>query len=210
MELIEKWFRRGFGFLLCGIVVFGGLGIIHEGHAGATESLFLHRYVGVQSCEVCHSSRLLGGQYQVWKSSPHSRAYADLSSSEAIDIGKRLGIPDPKNSQRCLSCHVTAPNATLPEVVSTFRMKDGVQCESCHGAGEDYTHYSVMIDHNKAKEAGLVSHPDKTTCISCHNPSSPTYRGFDEKSAMAQIAHPLSPGIREKFRKNHPEEGLHD
>lgn len=210
MELNEKWFRLGFSFLIFGIVFFGGLGIIHEGHAGATESMFLHRYVGVQSCEACHSSRLLGGQYQAWKSSPHSRAYTDLSSREALDIGKRLGISDPKTSQRCLSCHVTAPNASLPEVVSTFRMKDGVQCESCHGAGEDYTHYSVMIDPKKAKEAGLVIHPDKQTCVTCHNTASPTYKGFDEKTAMQQIAHPFPQGVREKFRKNHHEEGLHD
>jgi len=199
MEWNKKWFRWGFSFLIFLIVVSGALGIIHEGHAGATESLFLHRYVGVQSCEACHSSSLLGRQFQTWKASPHSRAFLDLSSREALDIGKRLGVSDPKTSQRCLSCHVTVPNASLPEVVSTFRMKDGVQCESCHGPGEDYTHYSVMIDPKKAREAGLVIHPDKKTCLTCHNPSSPTYKGFDEKTAMSQIAHPLSPAMREKF-----------
>ena len=209
MELNEKWFRRGFSVFLFLILISGGLGIIHEGHAGATESMFLHRYVGVQSCEACHSSALLGKQFQSWKSGPHSRAYTDLSSTEAIDIGKRLGVSDPKTSQRCLSCHVTAPNASLPEAVSTFRMKDGVQCESCHGAGEDYAHYSVMIDPQKAKDAGLVIHPDKQTCVTCHNSSSPTYRGFDEKSAMQQIAHPLAPAIRENLPKLHHEEGIH-
>jgi len=208
MKLNEKWFRRGFMILLSGIVAFGGLGIIHAGHAGATESVFMHRYVGVQSCELCHSSTLLGGQYQSWKSGPHARSYRDLSSREALDIGKRLGVSDPKTSQRCLSCHVTAPNASLPETVSTFRMKDGVQCESCHGAGEDYSHYSVMINPQKAKEAGLVIHPH--SCVTCHNPSSPTYRGFDERTAMKQIAHPLSPAVREKFQENHDGEGVHD
>ncbi len=191
----NKFARWGFGVLFLLIICGGGLGMIHAGLAGATGDVFLHRYVGVQSCEACHSAQWLGGQFQIWKAGPHARAFNDLESPEALAIGKRLGVSDPQTDSRCLSCHVTAPGASLAETVSTFRMKDGVQCESCHGPGEDYSHYSVMIHPEKARAAGLSLHPDAASCITCHNPSSPTYKGFDAIRDMKRIAHPLPADI---------------
>lgn len=178
------------------IVFFSILGGLH---ARANESAFMHRYVGDETCEVCHSSQRIGQQFQKWAQSPHAKAFQDLLSPEARQIARKLGIQDPQHDLRCLSCHTTAPGAHLPEVVSTFRKKDGVQCESCHGPGEDYAHFSTMIDPVKSKAAGLVVHPDEKTCKTCHNPASPTYKGFDFKRSMASISHPIPNSFRKEL-----------
>lgn len=180
------------------LVFFSILGIIH---AHANDSVFLHRYVGDESCEVCHSSLRIGQQFQVWAGSPHARAYRDLKSSEALGIARKFGIADPTQDQRCLSCHTTAAGAPLPEILSTFRKKDGVQCESCHGPGEDYSHFSVMIDPVKSRASGLVSKPSENTCKTCHNPSSPTFKGFDFKHDMARIAHPIPEAYKKEVQE---------
>jgi len=160
-------------------------------HAGANETGLDHRYVGDETCEVCHSSSRIGKQFQIWSLSPHARAYKDLGSPKALAIAKKMKISNPQRDMRCLSCHTTAPRAHLPEIISTFREKDGVQCESCHGPGEDYSHFSTMIDPIRSKEAGLSIHPDEKTCKTCHNPFSPTFKGFNFKRDVDRIAHPI-------------------
>lgn len=130
-------------------------------------------------------------QFQIWQRSPHARAYRDLGSPEAMTIARKLKIVNPQKNQRCLYCHTTAAGTPLPDLISTFRLKDGVQCESCHSPREDYAHYNVMIDPVKSREAGLTIHPDEKTCKTCHNLSSPTFKGFDYQQALAWISHPI-------------------
>ncbi|MCL4460437.1 MAG: cytochrome c family protein [Nitrospirae bacterium] len=185
--------RLVYSLALVLVVTAGALGGIH---AHANENTYFHRYVGDETCEVCHSSARIGNQFQIWKSSPHARAYRDLGSPEALSIARKMGISNPKNDMRCLSCHTTAAGTHLPQVISTFRKRDGVQCESCHGPGEDYAHFSTMIDPVKSRKAGLAAHPEKS-CVTCHNPSSPTFRGFDARKSLAEIAHP----VPEKYKK---------
>jgi hypothetical protein len=180
-----------------GLLVLATTGAVLETVHAQADSV-LHRYVGVETCEVCHSSSRIGRQFFSWAKSPHARAYKDLASPEALRIAARLHIADPSRDRRCLSCHVTAYNKPLPEVLSTFRMTDGVQCETCHGPGEDYAHFSVMISPRKSILAGLVAHPDENTCKTCHNPSSPTYKGFDYHRAVSEIAHPVPPEYKKE------------
>lgn len=187
--MVMIFFRLLYGISLSLVVLLPIFGFIH---AHANENGVLIRYVGDETCEVCHSSVGIGKQFQKWKRSPHARAYKDLGSPEAMAIARKMNIADPRKDLKCLSCHTTAAGARLPEMISTFRPRDGVQCESCHGPGEDYAHFSVMTDPEKSREAGLISHPDEKTCESCHNPSSPTFRGFDFKKDVVRIAHPLS------------------
>lgn len=74
-----------------------------------------------------------------------------------------------------------------------FDMKDGVQCEACHGPGSDYKTMSVMKDKEKAVAAGLVL-GDEKLCKTCHNEESPTFdkeKGFDYQAMWALIAHPM-------------------
>ncbi len=187
--------RTAYITTLAVLIFFGTMGVIH---AQADSSLSWHRYVGDETCEVCHSSRKIGDQFDRWKDSPHAKAYTDLGGVKARIIGQKLGIIDPQKSARCLSCHTTAATATLPEITSVFRKSDGVQCESCHGPGEDYSRFSVMINPDKSRREGLIAVPDKQTCLVCHNPSSPTYQPFHYQKAVRRIAHPLPAGANEK------------
>ena len=171
------------------LLLLGGGGVMLEAVHAQADSV-VHRYVGVETCEVCHSAKRIGDQFDVWAKSPHARAYTDLTTTEARSIADRLHVADPTRDGRCLSCHVTAYGKPLPEILSTFRRTDGVQCESCHGPGEDYGHFSVMISPAKSRAAGHIT-PDESTCKTCHNPSSPTYKVFDYHAAFRMIAHPV-------------------
>jgi len=181
------------------LLLLAGAGVVLESVHARADSV-LHRYVGVETCEVCHSAKRIGDQFDVWAKGPHARAYIDLSSPQAQAIAARLHVADPTRDGRCLSCHVTAYGKPLPEILSTFRRTDGVQCESCHGPGEDYSHFSVMISPSKSKAAGHLT-ADEATCKTCHNPSSPTYRGFDYHAALREISHPVPEEVKKETRE---------
>ena len=80
-----------------------------------------------------------------------------------------------------------------------------MQCEACHGAGNDYRKKKIMADRDKAIARGLVAEPEKT-CVECHNDDSPawdperytlpdgTQAGFGYDQAMEAIAHPVPEG----------------
>ncbi len=65
--------------------------------------------------------------------------------------------------ERCLSCHTSGGAA-----------QSGVQCEACHGGGEDYWPAEVMIDPEKASMAGLIR-PTEATCRRCHGSDEPDH-----------------------------------
>ena len=76
-----------------------------------------------------------------------------------------------------------------------------MQCESCHGAGQDYRKREIMADRDDAKAHGLVI-PTADRCTTCHNDESPAWDparytlpdgrkvGFDFAQAAERIAHP--------------------
>ena len=80
-------------------------------------------------------------------------------------------------------------------------VEEGVTCESCHGPGKDYKSKSVMSDHKKCIENGMV-YPATKSCAICHNDTSPTWKpdrytkdgkpvGFDAEQAYEKIKHPI-------------------
>ena len=117
------------------------------------------------------------------------KAYEILSSSEALDIGAPLGIISPQRSDECLRCHQTAYNLSLDDLRESFDPTRGVQCESCHGPGADYSSLPVMRDREQALANGLLI-PNVQTCRHCHNSDSPTYRGFNFDEYVERIRHP--------------------
>ena len=71
-------------------------------------------------------------------------------------------------------------------------MKDGVQCEVCHGPGSDYKSVTVMKDKEKALAAGLiVSKDDPKLCEKCHNSESPSFKEFKYKVMWEKIKHTI-------------------
>lgn len=133
-----------------------------------------YNYVGVELCKLCHKKKELGDQYDVWANTHHSKAFYTLGTPEAREIADNLGINNPQQSGKCLRCHSTCHAFTEEEVATDLRLEDGVQCESCHGAGEEYTYLEVMENIEKAKSNGLIM-PTEETCRKCHNPESPTW-----------------------------------
>ena len=151
------------------------------------------KYVGVKTCSMCHKATT-GDQYGKWQKSLHASAYATLKTPKAEEIAKAKGLKKPAaESPECLECHVI--NADAASVDKTFDMKDGVQCEVCHGAGSNYKTMATMKDKAKAIAAGETEYKDaaaiEAKCKSCHNDKSPTKKAFDFKTAWETIKHPV-------------------
>ncbi|HET6349933.1 MAG TPA: cytochrome c family protein [Candidatus Krumholzibacteria bacterium] len=167
--------------------------------AGAAE----HKFVGTAKCAVCHKTATAGEQYPKWQASKHSKAYEALASPKALEIAKAKGIADPQKSMDCLKCHVTAAGVDTSMVGVKYSIKDGVGCESCHGAGADYIKKSTMeglISGTIEKASVGLNMPDQATCEKCHNKESPTFTGFDFAKAKAAIAHPIPEERKAKYK----------
>lgn len=157
---------------------------------GSARAEGAHKYVGVKKCSMCHKSEAKGGQYGHWLASSHAKAYERLASPEAAEAAKKLEVSgNPQESPKCLKCHTTGYGEESSLFGDGFVKTDGVQCESCHGAGGDYLSLSVMKDRTKAMAAGLIL-PTKEVCVKCHNPESPNYKEFNFDESVKVIAHP--------------------
>ena len=152
-------------------------------------------YVGARVCGQCHSGAGMGNQYSVWLHSKHAQAYAALAKPEAKEIAKLSGIrQEAQETFTCLGCHSTGANAEDWEKDDTFRVEDGVQCETCHGPGSEYIDPEVMSDPERAMAAGLIM-PGPETCERCHQEkgthvavlNSPL---LDVEKGLKEIAHP--------------------
>lgn len=152
-----------------------------------------NKYVGVKLCSMCHRAAKQGGQFQIWEKSKHAEAYKTLTTPEALKIAKAKGIDKPAEAEACLDCHAKTYDAKLVE--KSYNVKDGVQCETCHGPGSAYKNMSVMKDNAKAVAAGLVEFKDDAAieawCKTCHNDKSPTFKGFKFDEMWAKIKHPV-------------------
>lgn len=142
------------------------------------------RYVGADKCaKMCHKAVNKGEQYGKWQESAHAKAYTTLATPAALETAKKAGIVgDPQKSEKCLRCHVVS-------VKDTVFYKDGVGCESCHGAGSAYGKLNIMKDKKQSLAAGMIE-PTEKVCAKCHNSESPNYKKFVFADMVKQIAHP--------------------
>jgi hypothetical protein len=87
----------------------------------------------------------------------------------------------------CLKCHTTAYHDPAGGVLDGYQWFEGVGCEACHGAGNDYSPEHIMRDRRLASLAGLktVTHD---TCLTCH--ADAHGKPFDVEQAWQQILHP--------------------
>ncbi|MCY2986375.1 MAG: multiheme c-type cytochrome [Planctomycetota bacterium] len=147
-------------------------------------------YVGSRVCAPCHDGQHAGNQFTRWYQSKHAKAFTSLAHPEARDIARFSGIPmDPQQSAMCLGCHATAAEAEDWEKDDTFFLRDGVQCEKCHGPGSE--HVEAKGEGPRAK---LIM-PTKQDCLNCHKAKgshtrvlkSPT---VDIEKGWIEISHP--------------------
>lgn len=132
---------------------------------------------GSAACGSCHNGPDHGHQYDVWRRSPHARAWAVLATPRAAELAREMNVQgDPQQSEACLKCHATGPHAD-----------EGVGCEACHGPGRKYSAEAVMRDPAAARAAGLRA-ASLADCMGCHNPAHG--KAFNAEEAWKQIAHP--------------------
>lgn len=147
-----------------------------------------HAYVGVKACTMCHKTEKQGQQLAIWEKSKHAGAYTTLTTAKANEIAKAKGLAKPAaESPECLECHTFKGGPDAADI------KQGVQCESCHGAGADYKAMGTMKVRDNAVKGGLVVFADKAAieamCKNCHNDKSPTAKPFNFDERWTAIAH---------------------
>ncbi|MHB8899937.1 MAG: multiheme c-type cytochrome [Thermoguttaceae bacterium] len=194
----------GVGRFLLGAAVW--LAAVPPRPAGAADAYRQPVYVGVKVCAECHEGDAMGNQLTAWLHSRHAKAYTSLSRPEARQIARWSGIPmEPQESAMCLGCHATATEAEPWERDETFSIKEGVQCEKCHGAGSEYMDLEVMIDPKASRAAGLKM-PTQEDCLNCHAEKG-SHRivlgpnSYDLEKAWQAIAHPTPKNWRNKHLK---------
>jgi excinuclease UvrABC ATPase subunit len=153
-----------------------------------------HELIGVKGCAPCHRTEKQGKQVPIWQETKHAKAFQTLKTAEAAQVAAKVGVKGPAHeAQECLGCHVMEAHKTTAK--AAFSKEEGVQCESCHGAGSSYKTMAIMKDRAKAVAAGMIpvlvsDGSAEKQCKSCHNPKSPTFKGFDFKTEWPKIAHP--------------------
>jgi len=153
-----------------------------------------NKYIGVKQCSMCHKTEKQGKQFDIWQKSAHANAYKTLATDKSKEIAKAKGITKAASEAvECLECHATPVDAKLAD--KGYDMKEGVQCETCHGAGSAFKTMNVMKDKAKAVAAGLREFKDNAAieayCKTCHNDKSPTYKGFKFDEMWGKIKHPV-------------------
>lgn len=153
-----------------------------------------NKYVGTKICAPCHRTEKQGKQFDIWKNSDHAKAYITLTTAKANEIAKEKGLTKPAaESPECLQCHVVGYGEEAKLTEKAFDYKDGVQCETCHGAGSAYKNMTIMKDRAKAVAAGMREFKDEKAieayCRTCHNEKSPSFKEFKFKERWELIKH---------------------
>jgi hypothetical protein len=143
-----------------------------------------HEYVGADKCKICHKGEAKGNIWEIWEKGPHAKAYQAL-------VDKKDGS---EKNAKCLPCHTTgmgkATGYVLGDTTAHNKAMANIGCEACHGPGADYKAMNIMKDKAKAVENGLMV-SDEKACKTCHNESSPTFKGFDFATYWKKIEHPV-------------------
>jgi hypothetical protein len=145
-------------------------------------------YVGVKACTMCHKTEKQGQQLAIWEKSKHAGAYTTLTTAKANEIAKAKGLAKPAaESPECLECHTIKGGPDAADV------KQGVQCETCHGAGSGYKAMATMKSRDASVKGGMHAFADKAAieamCKTCHNEKSPTAKAFNFEESWAKIEH---------------------
>lgn len=174
--------------------------------------------LGASTCgaSTCHASgtpwpnsSVSQNEYSVWRErDPHAQSWIVLQSRRAEAITARLGWGDATKARQCLACHALP----LPpeKVEATYDLKDGVQCEACHGPASAWlgVHTAGLYFYGENLANGMfpTTDPQKRAdlCLDCHIGDG---KRFVSHSMYAAGHPPLSfeLGFYSWFTKTNPE-----
>ena len=153
-----------------------------------------HDFVGVP-CGGCHNA-----QQKWWRGNPHFQAAARLRNRDrrALEIARAYGVSAndmARGTQTCMWCHGTITSRP------SRRVRAGVGCQRCHGAGADYRDPHETAGYTESVALGLKDLRDPAvqaaTCAGCHyitdpgliDAGHPAGADFDIISRRAGIVH---------------------
>lgn len=174
---------------LSGLILMGIVLLVTASVIGSDKEKSQPKYIGAKKCKMCHVSKKKGNQFGHWQASEHAKAFETLGTEQAKELAKKQDIKEPQKSEKCLKCHVTAFGTDEELLTKSFKQENGVQCEACHGPGSEYKSTTVMKDHQKSLDNGLII-PNGESCRTCHNQESPSYKHFCFKTYFNAVAHP--------------------
>jgi hypothetical protein len=137
-----------------------------------------HAYIGAGGCSSsnCHGAttpaapadnRILGNEYATWSvSDKHARAYKGLEEARGKRMAEILAIADATKDKRCTVCHAVGAKDDKTR-------SDGVACEACHGAAEQWLGpHTKPNSHDASVKAGMTDTKRldirAKTCLACH------------------------------------------
>lgn len=182
-----------------------GLVLAQDGKDAKKPAAAANKYIGADKCKNCHKAEESGNQFGHWQESGHAKAFATLASDEAKRIAKEKGIADPQKADECLRCHATAFGEPAEHIKKGFDGTLGVQCETCHGPGDNHMKARMAAAAKAAGGDGFgdegAKAPQKLpdgeillsvgfdNCKRCHNAESPTFKPFCYCMRSATIRH---------------------
>jgi hypothetical protein len=162
------------------IVTAGG-----SGSTNITVAITAGTYVGVQTCELCHSGGAIAmNKYTPWSQTPHATFF-----TRAID-----GLESDHYSKNCISCHTvgydTNTNAVnggfddiatqlswnFPTILTNgnwaalppaLKNLANIQCENCHGPGSEHAY--ALGNTNISNWPRIGKTYLAGTCAQCHD-----------------------------------------
>jgi len=119
------------------------------------------------------NSHVLQNEYVTWTHlDKHARSLEVLANERSRKIAQKLGIGDPMRAKICLDCHTD--NRAEATRGPRYDPADGIGCEACHGAAENYisSHVAPGATHADNLAHGMYPVDDAAArarlCLSCH------------------------------------------
>ncbi|MGC9940474.1 MAG: multiheme c-type cytochrome [Verrucomicrobiota bacterium] len=163
----------------------------NEGTTNVSQTIIAGTYLGVETCELCHSGgQIAEDKWSTWSQTLHAQVFSNEIDGDANFKGAPM-------LQECLQCHTTGydPNTnatdggfynlatlanwTIPAVLTNGNYVSmethypslaglaNVQCESCHGPGS--AHVSLLGDTNNPNWPSISVSEAVGDCNQCHD-----------------------------------------
>lgn len=143
-----------------------------------------YEYIGAKKCRVCHLK-----QYKSWEQTAMAKSFENLKPGVMAEEKKKAGLDPNKdytNDPTCLKCHTTGYGKPggFKSIKETPDLA-GVQCESCHGPGSEFSKIMKANPKFKREEIRAVGwifpSEDEKGCMVCHGADSPFNEKVDPK-----------------------------